>query len=273
MKKTRIIIFGGIVIICFIAIGVGLYIQFTENDYKKAIEKTNSGSEISEDEISKLKNNFDNIFQNDITGANNNVQKKDESLDVVYISAEKVELIPNKYDLDVQIPQINLQNSEIEKCNTEIKSLFQNKTANILAEAEEYTVFKVKFHTYINENILSLVIKANLKEGTKPEREIIKTYNINLENNKLLSLNDIIENKNLDKSQIQDKINTQIKKQKDYEKSLANLGYEIYTRNAEDDMYKLENTDNFILGEKSHLYIIYAYGNNNFTSETDIIIM
>lgn len=38
-------------------------------------------------------------------------------------------------------------------------------------------------------------------------------------------------------------------------------------------MYKLENTDNFILGEKSHLYIIYAYGNNNFTSETDLIIM
>ena len=67
MKKTRIIIFSVIVIICFIAIGVGLYVQFTENDYKKAIEKTNSGSEISEDEISKLKNNFDNIFQNDIT--------------------------------------------------------------------------------------------------------------------------------------------------------------------------------------------------------------
>lgn len=133
MKKTRIIIFSVIVIICFIAIGVGLYIQFTENDYKKAVEKTNSGSEISEDEIAVIKNNFDNIFQNDITGANNNIQKKDENLDIVYTSAEKVELIPNKYDLDVQIPQINLQNSEIQKCNTEIKLLFQNKAANILA--------------------------------------------------------------------------------------------------------------------------------------------
>lgn len=94
-----------------------------------------------------------------------------------------------------------------------------------------------------------------------------------MESNKLLSLNDIIENKNLDKNQIQDNINTQIKKQRDYEKSLVDLGYEIYTRNEGDDMYKLENTNNFILGEKSHLYIIYAYGNNNFTSETDIIIM
>lgn len=273
MKKARIIIFGIIVFICIIAIGVGLYFSFTENDYKKAIEKTNSGSEISEDELSKLKNNFDNIFQNDIIGANNNIQKKDKSLDVVYTSAERVELIPNKYDLDVQIPQINLEDSEIQKCNTEIKSLFQNKTANILAEAEQYTVFKVKFHTYINENILSLAIKANLKEGTKPEREIIKTYNIDLQNKKLLSLNDIIEKKNLNKNNIENQINIQIKKQKEYEKSLANLGYEIYTRNIDDDMYKLENTDNFILGEKSHLYIIYAYGNNNFTSETDLIIM
>lgn len=141
MKKTRIIIFSVIVIICFIAIGVGLYVQFTENDYKKAIEKTNSGSEISEDEISKLKNNFDNIFQNDITGVNNNIQKKDESLDVVYTSAQKVELIPNKYDLDVQIPQINLEDSQIQKCNTEIKSLFQNKTANILARSRRIYSF------------------------------------------------------------------------------------------------------------------------------------
>lgn len=52
-----------------------------------------------------------------------------------------------------------------------------------------------------------------------------------------------------------------------------NLGYEVYTRNVDDEMYNLENTSNFLLGEKSHLYIIYAYGNNNFTSETDLIII
>lgn len=133
MKKTRIIIFGVIIIICFIAMGVGLYVEFTENDYKRAVEKTSNSSEISEDEIGAIKNNFDNIFQNDVTGSINNIQKNDENLDIVYTVAQRKELIPNKYDLDVQIPQINLQNSEIQKCNIEIKSLFQNKTANILA--------------------------------------------------------------------------------------------------------------------------------------------
>ncbi len=273
MKKTRIIIFGVIIIICFIAIGVGLYFSFTENDYKTAVEKTNNSSRISEDEIGVIKNNFDNIFQNDITGDINNIQKNDESLDIVYTEAQKKELIPNKYDLDVQIPQINIKGSQIEQCNTQIKYLFQNKAANILAKTEQYTVYSVKFHTYINENILSLAIKANLKEGTKPEREIIKTYNIDLQNNNILNLNDIIKKRNLDKDNIQNQVNLEIKKQEDYEKSLIDLGYEIYTRNVNDDMYKLENTSNFILGENGHLYIIYAYGNNNFTSQTDLIII
>lgn len=273
MKKTRIIVFAIIICICIVAIGVGLYIQFMENDYKRAVKKTNNSSEISEDEIVLIKNNFDNIFQNDITGSSNNVRKKDESLDIVYTAAQRKELIPNKYDLDVQIPQINIQSSQAQQCNIQIKSLFQNKAENILAKTEEYTVYSVKFHTYINEDILSLVIKANLKEGTKPEREIIKAYNIDIQNNELLDLNDIIEKKNLDKNNIQDQINVEIKKQKDYEKSLIDLGYEIYTRNIDDDMYKLENANNFILGENGHLYIIYAYGNNNFTSETDLIIM
>lgn len=273
MKKTRIIIFGVIVFICVIAIGIGLYVWFTENDYKKAVEKTNNSTGVSEDEIGAIKNSFDNIFKNDITGNSNNIQKNDESLDIVYTAAQRKEHIPNKYDLDVQIPQINIKNSQIEQYNTQIKILFQNKAANILAKTEEYTVYSVKFHAYINENILSLIIKANLKEGTKPEREIIKTYNIDIQNNELLDLNDIIEKKNLDKNNIQDQINAEIKKQKEYEKSLMDLGYEIYTRNIDDDIYKIENANNFIIGEKGHLYVIYAYGNNNFTSETDLIII
>ena len=89
MKKTRIIIFTIIIVICVIAIGIGLYVQITENDYKQAIEKTNNNSEISEDEIVSIKNNFDNIFKNDITGNIENIKKKKEDSDVVYISARK----------------------------------------------------------------------------------------------------------------------------------------------------------------------------------------
>lgn len=272
MKNIRIIIFSVIILICIIAIVIGLYIQMTENDYNKAIEKTNN-SEITEDEINMIKNNFKNIFQNNITGNSEEIVKKAEDKDVVYTSAEKKEIIPNKYDLDVEIPQINIEGDEIQRCNSEIKNLFQNKAASILTNSEIYTVYSVKYHVYINDNIISLIIKANLKEGTDPEREIIKTYNYDVQDKKILSISDIIEKQNLNKNEVQEKISEEIKKQSEYEQSIVNLGYEVYSRNINDQMYRLENASTFILGEQGHLYLIYAYGNNNYTSETDLIII
>ena len=191
MKKTRIIIISLIIFLCVIAVAVAIIFQMTENDYKKAANKEQSTA----DDIELIKNNFNNIFNNDITGNYENVQKEDENKAVVYTTAEKEETIPNKYDLDVQIPKINIDNEITKKWNSEIKSTFQNKAANILSNTEKYTVYKVKYHTYINNNILSLIVKANLKEGGNPERVIIKTYNYDLEKNAEVSLNDIISNK------------------------------------------------------------------------------
>ena len=36
-------------------------------------------------------------------------------------------------------------------------------------------------------------------------------------------------------------------------------------------MYQIDNITNFIEGPNGELYIIFAYGNNNYTSEMDII--
>ncbi len=269
MKKTRIIIISLIIFLCVIAVAVAIIFQMTENDYKKAANKEQSTA----DDIELIKNNFNNIFNNDITGNYENVQKEDENKAVVYTTAEKEETIPNKYDLDVQIPKINIDNEITKKWNSEIKSTFQNKAANILSNTEKYTVYKVKYHTYINNNILSLIVKANLKEGGNPERVIIKTYNYDLEKNAEVSLNDIISNKQLKKEDIENKIKEEIKNKKDYENTLIQLGYETYNRNSNDDMYKTENINNFILGENGRLYIIFAYGNKTYTSETDMIII
>ena len=35
--------------------------------------------------------------------------------------------------------------------------------------------------------------------------------------------------------------------------------------------YKIENITNFFLNEEGKLYIVFAYGNQNFTSEFDIV--
>ena len=51
------------------------------------------------------------------------------------------------------------------------------------------------------------------------------------------------------------------------------IDYYLKKLDINNQMYRVENISNFILGEQGHLYIIYAYGNNNFTSETDLIII
>lgn len=269
MKKTRIIIISLIIVFCVAAVTIAIIFQMTENDYKKAANKNTNTA----DDLELIKNNFNNIFNNDITGNYENIQKENTEKDIVFTIAEKEEVIPNKYDLDVQIPKINISNEIAQKWNSEIKSVFQNKAANILSNTNKYTVYKVKYHAYVNNNILSLIVKANLKEGGNPERVIIKTFNYNLENNTEVSLNDVISNKQIQKVDIEEKIKSEIKNKKDYENTLIQLGYETYTRNIDDNMYKTENINNFILGENGMLYIIFAYGNKTYTSETDLIII
>ncbi len=46
----------------------------------------------------------------------------------------------------------------------------------------------------------------------------------------------------------------------------------FYIRDTSSDIYKLENTTNFILGENNYLYVIYPYGNSNYTDEMDVVV-
>ena len=267
-NKKMIILFSAIVLICFVSIIVVLKIQFTENDYKKAIKNSNS-----EENIDNIKANFNSVFQNDISGNIEDINLTDQNKEIVYTAAEKIEVIPNVYDLDVQIPQFNINSTDINKCNSEIKSIFQNKASNILSQKDEYTIYKVKYHVYINNNIISLIIKSNLKEGENPDRVIIKTYNYNTETKKIMTINDVAKYKNFDLNNIQNEITEEIENQIEYSNKLKVLGYQTYSRDSNNNMYKVENTTNFILGENEELYLIYAYGNLNYTSEMDLVVI
>ena len=54
-------------------------------------------------------------------------------------------------------------------------------------------------------------------------------------------------------------------------KAIEASGYGTYTRNADDSIYDVKNISEFFFREDGTLYIVYAYGNNNYTSELDII--
>ena len=116
------------------------------------------------------------------------------------------------------------------------------------------------------------MIYADLKENTASQRILIQTYNFNLETKKELNLQDTLEIYNLDEKQIQNKINSDIKKENQKSQELKDLGYNVFTRDIEDTKYKIENTTEFFIKNKN-LYIIYPYGNEQSTSEYDIIVI
>ena len=69
------------------------------------------------------------------------------------------------------------------------------------------------------------------------------------------------------------KIQDIVRKKISESSELDNSGYDVYKRNLESDMYKLENVDTFYIGKDGKLYIVFAYGNTGFTSEMDIIVI
>ena len=126
--------------------------------------------------------------------------------------------------------------------------------------------------SYINTNIMSLVIKSTLKEGNNPQRVIIQTYNYNLSTNEEITFAQMLEIKGLQENTVKKTISEKIQKANTEAMKLKNLGYNVYVRDLSSDMYELKNITNFMLGEDNNLYIIYPYGNNNFTDEMDVIV-
>lgn len=133
------------------------------------------------------------------------------------------------------------------------------------------TIYTVEYMATVQEGILSLVIKSNLKQGNEPQRVIVQTYNYDLRNNKEINLKEILAIRKLEETKVKEAINKEIKFQHDKAVDLKELGLTIYDRDPSSDIYELENsTEFYVTGDT--LYIIYAYGNANLTSETDLII-
>ena len=124
----------------------------------------------------------------------------------------------------------------------------------------------------MEDDILVLIIRSNLKENNNAQKQMIYTYNYDLKNRKIVNFEDIIDKLNYNKNDVQNAIYDYIQIQENNSKSLKNLGYGIYVRNSKDDLYKIENTKQFFV-QNGKLYILYPYGNSLATSEMDIVII
>ena len=146
-------------------------------------------------------------------------------------------------------------------------------TITIDTTANTRVLYDVSYQAYINGEILSVIIKSSLKEGNNPQRVMVQTYNYNLATKQSIELTDIMQPYGLTEDEINTKIKQVTEEAVSQEDALSSAGYETYKRDLASPIYQIENIHTFFLGSNGDLYIIFAYGNNNYTSEMDIIKM
>lgn len=270
-----IVIYTISIISCIIAIIIVCTTQFLgKNKLEEILSIGKFGTSKQEIDEQVLITEFDNIFNNQLekNNLNANVKKQEADKDIIYTYYDKTESKKNSYELNLQIPYINVDNEVINQYNNEIKETFQKKADKVLETQNKNIIYTVKYQATIENNILSLIIKSELKEGASAQRQIIKTYNYDLINNKEIELEEMISKKGLKKEKVQRKIKERIEIEEKKVEDLKNLGYNIFERNSENEQYDIENSNEFFIINQ-HIYVIYAYGNESLTSEMDLVVI
>lgn len=281
--NKRYILYTLITIICIIAIIAGVYYQVFGNKPKQNIisnETTNNetSNEVIDPEI--LKEEFNSLFNNSFndqgydTSAIQKIQGLEEQ-NVIYAAYNIKEEKDEKYSVDINIPVFNVQGEVATEFNKTTQSIFADKANDVLSKSDTYTIYNVEYVGYLNENILSLVIKSTLKEGNSAQRIIVQTYNYDILTGEKLTLNEVLESKGIDLKEVNKKIEKQVeeanKQAEAISEALSESGQSVYKRDINNAMYVTDNVNYFFVGSDGQIYIVYPYGNSNFTSEMDVI--
>jgi len=282
MNKRKII-YIVIAIICIIAIVVGVYYQIFQDKPKQniltnEIIDTQDPDQVIDPEL--LKEEFNSLFDNSFDDQGYDISSIEkiqglEEQDIIYAAYNIKEEKDEKYNVDINLPVFNVQGDVAAEFNSVTQTIFANKADDVLSKSDKYTIYNVEYVAYLNENILSLVIKSILKEGNNAQRIIVQTYNYDIETGKKLTLNEVLESKGIELRDVNKKIERQVEEANKQAEAIAEAliqsGQTVYRRDINNAMYVTDNVNNFFIGLDGQIYIIYAYGNSNFTSEMDII--
>ena len=270
-----------IAIVCIWSIAVGVQGAINKKTGKKpsttntVVENKNTTEEptIPTDQTQEeLKKEFDKCLTNQLFLENYNrdaIEKLDDEKEIIYTYSKQIK--NDVYDINVNFPRINMKGDYAEQIEKESMDLFIGKGRDIIQNAKEQTIYIISYVAYVNEDILSIIIKATLKEGNNAQRVIVKTYNMNLKTGKEASINDMLVLKKLDKDEVTEQIKETVTAAMKEASSIQETGYDVYTRNLKDPMYEVENLETFYLNQEGKLCIIFAYGNTKLTSEMDIV--
>ena len=125
-----------------------------------------SGGKDSTYVADKMKNEFNTIFTNDVSGEStiSDISKNKNDKDLVYTEQKITERENDKYNIVANIPYINIDSNIVGKINSDINKKYIDKIEKIIAESKEYQDYNVTYKAYINGELLSIIIKENIKE-------------------------------------------------------------------------------------------------------------
>ena len=277
MKNPKIL-YILISVFCVFAILAGIYAQFIDADYGGLDLAAEDANKIAEEKSQvEIKDEFDQLFTNTINLGNfdtTGISKINGEKDIVYTVYEKLEITDN-YEVDIHIPIINVRSDVATRLNQNTQTIFVNKANDVLqnTDASNKAIYSIDYTACVNGNILSLVIMSTLKESTAAQRIIVQTYNYNLSTNTEASLIDLLTMKQLNRDEVNSKIMEVVTQADEEDRALQNMGYsQVYMRDLTSDIYTVEKAGGYFLGPDNTLYIVYAYGNGEFTSKMDIIL-
>ena len=279
--KKRNIMYIAISVICVVSVILGVYYQIfadkvvdegAVNTITNVIENT---SNVESPE--KLLEEFNNLFTDKFYSQGYDTDKITriqglEAEDVIYTMYDMEEEKVNEYNINIKLPVFNVSGDVGTSYNANTQSIFVDKLNSVLAGPKDYTIYSINYVAYLNDNILSLIIRSTLKEGNNAQRVIVQTYNYDIETGKSVTLNEVLTKEGYKTKQVNTKIEQQIKEASKQAETISQAtGQTVYKRDLNNAMYVTDNVTNFFMGKDGQIYIVYAYGNNNLTSEIDII--
>ena len=130
-------------------------------------------------------------------------KKLDSSKELVYTYESRKSKKNDKYSYSFQIPYVNINSDYAEEINKEIKRKYSNldQLVKWAKEAPADETSFVSYKTYINNNILSLVI---IESGGHPDIHYV--YNIDIYTGKKITNADLLDIKNISETKFINKV-------------------------------------------------------------------
>ena len=145
-KKLKIF-YITIIAICVISIIAAFVIQIV-NDNKLPSSGNTEIPQVTDDKLSKYKESFNRIFENKVNYLENNsykITKVNKEKEIVYLGYQNKQYRVNDYELDVNIPYINIKNETVQEFNIQIRDTFEQKVKSVLNSKNNNVIYSVDY--------------------------------------------------------------------------------------------------------------------------------